>query len=137
LDPTDVEKTLISRADQARDSRDWPSAARYYRKALDQRLENPAIWVQYGHALKESGNVAEAENAYRKSLELDADVADTHLQLGHALKIQDRRIEASAAYLRALALDPALDHATLELKGLGWTTGRIQLALRRERSGKN
>src|SRR5262249_15411478 len=137
LDPTDLEKTLISRADQARDARDWPSAARYYRKALDQRLENPAIWVQYGHALKESGNVAEAENAYRKSLELDANVADTHLQLGHALKIQDRRIEASAAYLRALALDPALDHATLELKGLGWSTGRIQLALRRERSGKN
>jgi glycosyltransferase involved in cell wall biosynthesis len=137
LDPTDVEKAFISRADKARDSRDWLSAARYYRKALDQRRENPAIWVQYGHALKESGNVTEAEDAYRKSLDLDADVADTHLQLGHALKIQDRRIEASAAYLRALVLDSALDHATSELKGLGWTTGRIQLALRRERSGKN
>jgi glycosyltransferase involved in cell wall biosynthesis len=126
---------FISRADRARDSRDWVSAARYYRKALDQKPENPPIWVQYGHALKESGDLERAENAYRKSLELDADVADTHLQLGHALKIQGRKIEASAAYLRALALDPALDHASFELRNLGWTTGRIRLALRAERSG--
>jgi tetratricopeptide (TPR) repeat protein len=111
------------------------SAAQYYQKALDQKPDNPPIWVQYGHALKESGNLVEAEKAYRQSLEFDAEVADTHLQLGHVLKIQDRRIEASAAYLRALVLDPGLEHATLELKGLGWTRGRIQLALRRERSG--
>jgi tetratricopeptide (TPR) repeat protein len=112
------------------------SAARYYRKALDQEPANSPIWVQYGHALKESGNAFEAENAYRKSLELEPNVADTHLQLGHALKIQDRRIEAGAAYVRALALDPGLDDASFELEGLGWSRGRIQLALRRER-GRN
>jgi glycosyltransferase involved in cell wall biosynthesis len=133
--PNRAEETLLSRADRARDSRDWVSAAQYYRKALDQEPNNPPIWVQYGHALKESGNLGEAENAYRKSLELDADVADTHLQLGHVLKIQGRRIEASAAYLRALVLDPALDHASIELRSLGWTTGRIRLALRAEPSG--
>jgi glycosyltransferase involved in cell wall biosynthesis len=131
-DPELAQKALLSRADRARDSRDWVVAARYYRKALDQKSDNPPIWVQYGHALKESGNLPEAENAYRKSLELDPDVADTHLQLGHVLKIQGRKIEASAAYLRALALDPELDHASVELKNLGWTRGRIQLALRRE-----
>ncbi len=135
-DPKQPEKRLISRADRARDSRDWVSAARYYREALDQKPDNPPIWVQYGHALKESGDLLEAENAYRRSLELDADFADTHLQLGHALKIQGRKIEAGVAYLRALALDPTLDHAAFELKGLGWTRGRIQLALRRERSEK-
>jgi tetratricopeptide (TPR) repeat protein len=131
------EQRTISRADRARDSHDWASAARYYREALDQRPDNPPIWVQYGHALKESGNLSEAENAYRKSLELDADFADTHLQLGHVLKIQGRKIEAGVAYLRALALDPALDDAALELQNLGWTKGRIQLALRRERSEKD
>ena len=130
--PNSEDKKLISRADRARDARDWVLAARYYREALDHKPDTPAIWVQYGHALKESGNVAEAENAYRKSLELDAEIADTHLQLGHALKIQGRRIEAGTAYLRALALDPALDHASVELRALGWTRGRIQLALRRE-----
>jgi tetratricopeptide (TPR) repeat protein len=133
--PAPAEKPLIARADRARDARDWATAARYYRKALDQNPDNPPIWVQYGHALKESGSLLEAENAYRKSLELDGDVADTHLQLGHSLKIQGRKIEASAAYLRALARDPALEHAAAELKTLGWTTGRIRLALRREWGG--
>jgi len=28
-----------------------------------------------------------------------------------------------------------LDHAAAELQGLGWTKGRIELTLRRERSG--
>jgi tetratricopeptide (TPR) repeat protein len=56
---------LLSRADRARDSRDWLSAARYYREALDLQPDNPPVWVQYGHALKESGNLVEAENAYR------------------------------------------------------------------------
>ena len=135
VDPTPAAKPLIARADRARDARDWGSAARNYRKALDQNPNNPPIWVQYGHALKESGSPSEAENAYRKSLELDGGVADTHLQLGHALKIQGRKIEASAAYLRALAFDPALEHASAELKALGWTTGRIRLALRREWGG--
>jgi glycosyltransferase involved in cell wall biosynthesis len=135
LTPPAAEKASVARGDRARDARDWVTAARYYRKALDQNPDNPPIWVQYGHALKESGNPSEAEGAYRESLELDGKVADTHLQLGHALKIQGRKIEASAAYLRALALDPALEDAAAELKALGWTKGRIQLALRREWSG--
>jgi tetratricopeptide (TPR) repeat protein len=126
---------FISQADRARDSRNWALAAQYYQKALDQDANNPSIWVQYGHALKESGHLTEAEAAYRKSLEFDAEIADTHLQLGHVLKIQGRKIEASAAYFRALVHDPELEHATLELKRLGWTTGRIQLALRNERAG--
>ena len=91
--------------------------------------------IQTIQALKESGNLAEAEQAYRTSLEFDAGVADTHLQLGHALKLQDRKIEAQLAYLRALALDPATEDAARELHDLGWTRGRIQLALRRERTG--
>src|SRR5947209_3108670 len=90
-----LETDFITLADKARDSRDWPVAARYYRQELEQRPINPAIWVQYGHALKESGNRAEAENAYRKSLDLDPNVPDTHLQLGHVLKIQGKRSEAS------------------------------------------
>ena len=55
--PNRADDALISRADRARDQRDWVSAARYYRRALDQEPINPPIWVQYGHALKESGSV--------------------------------------------------------------------------------
>jgi tetratricopeptide (TPR) repeat protein len=120
---------LIALADRARDRRDWQTAVRLYRKALDRQPDNAPIWVQYGHALKESGNRIEAENAYRKSVELNPKVADTHLQLGHVLKIQEKRGAAAVAYLRAIELDPALKAATTELLALGWTEDRIQNAL--------
>jgi hypothetical protein len=42
-------------------------AARLYREALADMANAPEMWVQYGHALKESGNVGEAEAAYRPS----------------------------------------------------------------------
>jgi tetratricopeptide (TPR) repeat protein len=116
-------------ADRARDAADWALAARHYREALTREPGNPAIWVQYGHALKEGGNVAEAEKAYRKSIELDGRIADTHLQLGHALKMQGRRDDAAAAYFRAVALDPA-SPAVYELIALCWQSreaiGRLE-----------
>ncbi len=116
---------LVSQGDQARAAGEWELAARYYRAALRAMPEASAIWVQYGHALKETGHVVEAEEAYRQALRVGADMADTHLQLGHALKLQGRTDEAAAAYLRAAALDPALRHARRELIGLGWTPARI------------
>ena len=113
--------TPLRLATEAAQKHEWELAARYYREALNQKPDNPPIWVQYGHALKESGSVQEAEVAYRKSLEMAPNVADTHLQLGHALKIQGNKDEAAVSYLRALALDPTLHYASLELLGLGWT----------------
>ena len=104
--------------------------ARHYRDALADMPNVPEMWVQYGHALKESGNVVEAETAYRKSIDLDPDSADAHLQLGHALKIQGRIDEAVGSYFRSLALDPAPRHPRDELIALGWSMDSIQQQLR-------
>ena len=117
---------VITRADRARSARQWPLAVRLYRKALDRNPDNPPIWVQYGHALKESGDPAEAERAYRTAISYAPSVADTHLQLGHALKLQGKTEEAQAAYLRAFALDPALPHPGVELGGLGWPESQLR-----------
>ena len=96
----------IARADRARNAGQWPLAARYYRQALSEEPELPAVWVQYGHVLKELGDLAAAVAAYRESLRLDPEHADTHLQLGHALRLQGEIEGAEAAYLSAAALDP-------------------------------
>jgi tetratricopeptide (TPR) repeat protein len=120
----------ILRAERAQEARKWKLAARHYREVLLDMPNAPEIWVQYGHALKESGNVAEAETAYRNSIELEPSSADAHLQLGHALKIQGRIDEAVGAYFRSLALDPAPRHPRDELIALGWTTERIEQQLR-------
>jgi len=107
----------IARADLARDAGQWPLAARYYRQALSEEPELPAIWVQYGHMLKESGDAAAAEAAYRESLRLDPENADTHLQLGHALKLLGRVEDAEAAYRSAAALDRRADLADQAVSG--------------------
>src|SRR6516164_11463620 len=104
---------LITLADHARDARQWERAAQLYRKALDRDPSNPPIWVQYGHALKESGELrdpeklAQAELAYRRALSLDPVMADTYLQLGHVLKLQGKIEDAQAAYLRASVVTPS------------------------------
>jgi FkbM family methyltransferase len=110
---------LTAAAMRARDRQDWGLAARYYREALDLAPNRPALWVQYGHALKETGNLVAAESAYRKSLALDDGIADTHLQLGHVLKLQGRNAEAANAYTRSLTLAPGSPHAMHELLALG------------------
>jgi GT2 family glycosyltransferase len=122
---------MIILADRARDARQWEIAAQLYKEALDRDPRNPPIWVQYGHALKEwgelrePGKLAQAETAYRRALSLNPAVADTFLQLGHILKLQGKTEEAQAAYLRAFALDPTVTFPLDELRVLDWSTAEI------------
>lgn len=94
-------------AGRASKAREWPRAARLYRKALRRVPGAPEVWMQYGHALRESGDVVAAEAAYRRAIELDPDMAEWHFFLGHALALQGRVDEARQAYRRFERLDPA------------------------------
>jgi GT2 family glycosyltransferase/tetratricopeptide (TPR) repeat protein len=117
--------SVISLADRARDARQWELAAQLYRKALDRNPQNPPILVQYGHALKESGHLAQAESVYRSAIAYEPGNADPHLQLGHVLKLQGKTEEAQAAYLQAFALEPSLPDPVHELSGLGWSAEQM------------
>jgi tetratricopeptide (TPR) repeat protein len=94
-------------ADRAAQARDWPRAVALYAKALQHVPRFPGVWVQYGHSLKESGDIAAAEKAYRQATELDPSVGEVYLHLGHVLSVQHRHQEAAAAYRRFAQLDPA------------------------------
>ncbi|MGH7052793.1 MAG: tetratricopeptide repeat protein [Stellaceae bacterium] len=117
----------ITRGDRARDAGRWDLAAHHYRRFLDRTPGAPAIWVQYGHALKEQGDLRGAETAYRRALALDPETADTWLQLGHALKVQGRLAEAAAAYAECVARAPSLPQARSELAELEGGGARIGL----------
>ncbi len=126
-----LQRRHVRLARRAREAQDWTLAALHYRRALDGRPGRPARWVQYGHALKESGHFPAAEGAYRKALALAPAVADTHLQLGHVLKLQGQTGGAIAAYLGALAIDRHFAPALAELDALGWSANRIERVLSR------
>jgi TPR repeat len=123
---TKAGEAKLTQADRARDAGQWELAARRYREVLRSLPKGPAIWVQYGHALKATGKVAEAEKAYREALCLNPASADTHLQLGHVLKLQGTLRKAEEAYQRSVLLDPTGRHARDELIGLGWTMERLE-----------
>lgn len=106
---------IIASADSARDSKAWPLAADLYKEALSIEPERADIWVQYGHALKESGQLEYATESYRKAIEIDPISSDAHLQLGHALKLQKQPDQATECYRRALDLDRTNVNAAREL----------------------
>jgi Tfp pilus assembly protein PilF len=111
----------ITLADRAIAAGQWHEAAALYAEALAQNPRNPPIWVQLGHAMKETGRLVDAEVAYSRALSLEPNSADTHTQLGHVLKLQGKHGRAEAAYLRAFALERGIGGAAGELRSLGWT----------------
>jgi GT2 family glycosyltransferase/tetratricopeptide (TPR) repeat protein len=112
-------RKFIAAADRARDRRDWANAAAAYAAALVQIPANAGIWVQYGHTLKEGGDLAAAERAYRRAIAVDPAHPDHHLQLGHVSKLMGKMDEAIAAYAQALRIDAAFQTARDELIHLG------------------
>jgi len=120
-----VGSSAITLADQARDQGQWERAAGHYRAALRRNPRKPAIWVQYGHVLKQSGKLREAERAYRTAIGYDRDIADPYVWLGHILKVQRNKDAARAAYLRAVALDPSLEGVFNEFAQLDWSEAHV------------
>ncbi len=115
-------------ADGARDERDWAKAAFLYKKYLQTRPQSAPIWVQLGHALKESGDLENAERAYARALTLAPADPDCSLQMGHLLKITNRLPLAIEHYRRALELNPGHEGALIELEAVGAGTAPPFLA---------
>jgi lipopolysaccharide biosynthesis protein len=107
---------LVGEGDAANRRRQWPEAARAYAQALAIDPDLAAIWVQYGHALKEQGLLDAAETAYRSALGyMPQPDGDIHLQIGHLLKLRGMLPEAREAYLACLGVEPDNPHAKREI----------------------
>jgi MoaA/NifB/PqqE/SkfB family radical SAM enzyme len=102
---------LQQSADRARDAHAWAAARRAY--GLSLRLEpiRPLIWVQYGHALKESGTPERALQAYRQATLYDPALADAQFHLGELLRAMGRISEAIPALESAALLDASFTGA--------------------------
>jgi ADP-heptose:LPS heptosyltransferase/tetratricopeptide (TPR) repeat protein len=119
-------KHIISRADAARDAKQYRDAAVLYNEALHLSPDNAAIHVQCGHMYKEAGDLNNAELHYDAANRLIPKDPDLALQLGHFYKISGRTREAAAAYERAIELNPNWPEPRAELTHLrqtGWRGG--------------
>ena len=111
-------REAVGRGDKCRDMRDWQGARTAYRDALLLDPGMQPIWVQLGHAAKESGDHLGADEAYRKAIELQPDDSDVHLQLGHLLKLRGMIAQAMQSYTEALNLNPTSTDARSEIDSL-------------------
>src|ERR1700744_4165457 len=100
-----VYRRLVA-ANQARDRRDWRGAVDGYRVALGIDLSLAHIWIQLGHAHKELGEYAAAEEAYHRAARLAPNSSEAPLHLGHLCKIQGDHAGANRLYIQAARLEP-------------------------------
>jgi GT2 family glycosyltransferase/tetratricopeptide (TPR) repeat protein len=107
----------IRLADHEADTKNWPSAAEHYAKALLIDVSNPLL-VQYGHMLKEAGFLENAAKAYRAATVRDGTDADAYLHLGHLLKRLGLAGEALSVF-QALEKIPHAPYVRPEIEGLG------------------
>lgn len=89
--------------DAARDAKNWTAAAHAYERHLNLTLEDHAIWVQYGHALKEAGSFERALAAYEQADLLKPSDRDLTTHLHHLRQQLGGGGPAEVLHLSALA----------------------------------
>lgn len=120
----------ISHARKAARAGHWGAATRSYEKFLGISPELARVWVQYGHSLKEQGDLRRAERAYGIAAQL-APEAETYIHLGHLVLRSSRTEEAAQAFFRALAIDPHSMQARDGLAASGIAPDAISATLER------
>ena len=98
-------------ADQARTNGDLRLALEHYEKAIRLAPQRAGLWMQVGHARKETGDFGGAEDAYNRAAGLDASNADTDVQLGHLHKLMGNFKAAERHYQAAMDKGSSDEHA--------------------------
>jgi glycosyltransferase involved in cell wall biosynthesis/tetratricopeptide (TPR) repeat protein len=115
---TPVEASDRDAGDTARNLRDWASAILHYEKHVREHPRDFAIWVQLGHARKETGNLTHALAAYHEAYALNSGDSDLLLHLGHLHKKMANLPQAIRFYRDSLTVNDNL-YARNELSALG------------------
>ena len=133
--------TLIEQGDASRDAGDWLSAVHHYPAAVKEAPELRHIWIQLGHARKESGDLDGAEAAYLSADHIAQGDGEPALHLGHVAKLRGNRERTRAFYLRCIDENPESVDAARELESLADSANVSKLglerALRRRASRRN
>jgi len=106
---------LIQQANSARASGGWTVAAEYYASAVARDPSLYHVWMQLGHAHKESKAYGQAEAAYLKAADLRPASGEPFLHLGHLHKVTGEYVKAGRDYFRAVKTEPTNADAVAEL----------------------
>jgi len=116
-------------ANLAFDQRDFATAAVTYRTVLAAAPANTPVLRKLGFALKELGQLQEAELMLTRSLEFDTASADTYYFLGEIAAAQGNLDVACNNWRAAISLAPDFEPAYLGLCRLLYQDGWLDIAL--------
>jgi tetratricopeptide (TPR) repeat protein len=91
----------------ARNAKDWPAAARAFRKAVDLRAAYPEGWNELGYALRNQGKYSDSLKAYDEALRLRPNFPEALEYLGEAYVKLGRVDDARKILERLKPLDAA------------------------------
>lgn len=98
---------LLVKAENAKSTGNYDTAAQLYRMALEVRPEQAKTWGSLGFVLNELGRYTESLAATELALALDPAQPEAWNNQGNALDALNRHEEALVAYDKALAIAPA------------------------------
>lgn len=104
--------------DKARDRKDWVTAISKYTEYLQSVPRDPAINIQLGHCLKETGDYQNAGLFYDKAYAITPNDDDLALQIGHLEKLKGNKGLALQWYIRSSTLNSKNKNAKTEIQEL-------------------
>ena len=110
---------LRTAARNAARNHDWARACDAYRAYLDRRPDDAKAWVQYGHVVKDAGDLEAAIGAYGRALDIEPLAAEIWWHLSYCCKSLGDRAGAINCCVRAAALNPDFTEATENLIAWG------------------
>ena len=94
-------RLLLNGARRAARAGDWARAEHLYGQMLRADPDQPRIWIQYGHTVKEQGGTEAALGAYGLASRIDPVFAEAYVQFGQALLRSNRVADGERALLEA------------------------------------
>jgi predicted O-linked N-acetylglucosamine transferase (SPINDLY family) len=110
-------------------NKDFDSAIRLIRSAVERDPDNPVYRANLGNVLKDAGRMTDAIGAYRRALELHPGYAEIHNNLGYVLQLSGMIDEGIAHYRKAIALRPENYRAHYNLGNALFLTGKSEEAV--------
>lgn len=120
----DEAAAAIAAADAWRDAGEFHAARACYEAALARAPDRTGVWVQLGHACKETRDFARAHESYLNAQDLDPEDPEIALQIGHLFNLMGRADLAQRHYERCVAL-AGDDHARQRADALAHITAPL------------
>ena len=81
-----------------------PEATKYYKYCINQGINDPRIFSNYGAILQGLGKLEDAAKWYRKAIKVKPDLVEAHLNLGNILRNLGKLKEAKFCSEKVMSL---------------------------------